>query len=130
MREAVARPAMETEQPIDAKLASLQADVPGVLTRHSRTPDRLKRARMRTLLIGAAVTLAYVAAAELGFRAAFVAEQVTTVWAPTGIAIASLLIWGPRLWPAFAVSRSSTSASGASPTSSPSSGSPSSRHPR
>jgi PAS domain S-box-containing protein len=25
---------------------------------------------------------------------------VTTVWAPTGIAIAALLLWGPRLWPA------------------------------
>src|SRR6185295_7831733 len=49
---------------------------------------------------GAAIAVTYVAAAEIGFRAAFVAEQVTTVWAPTGIAIASLLIWGPRLWPA------------------------------
>jgi integral membrane sensor domain MASE1 len=52
-------------------------------------------------LIGAAVAISYVAAAEIGFRAAFVAEQVTTVWAPTGIAIASLLIWGSRLWPAI-----------------------------
>jgi PAS domain S-box-containing protein len=55
----------------------------------------------RTILIGAAVAISYVAAAEIGFRAAFVAEQVTTVWAPTGIAIASLLIWGSRLWPAI-----------------------------
>ena len=55
----------------------------------------------RTVLIGAAVAFTYVGAAEIGFRAAFVAEQVTTVWAPTGIAIASLLIWGPRLWPAI-----------------------------
>ena len=53
------------------------------------------------LLVGAAVVATYVAGAEIGFRAAFVAEQVTTVWAPTGIAIASLLIWGPRLWPAI-----------------------------
>ena len=51
--------------------------------------------------IGAGIAITYVAAAEIGFRAAFVAEQVTTVWAPTGIAIASLLIWGPRLWPAI-----------------------------
>jgi PAS domain S-box-containing protein len=57
--------------------------------------------RFHTVLIGAAIAFTYVAAAEIGFRAAFVAEQVTTVWAPTGIAIASLLIWGPGLWPAI-----------------------------
>lgn len=44
--------------------------------------------------------VAYVAAAAVGFRLAFVAEQITTVWAPTGIALAALLIGGPRLWPA------------------------------
>ena len=43
----------------------------------------------------------YVASARAGFQFAFVAEQVTTVWAPTGIAIASLLLWGARLWPAI-----------------------------
>jgi PAS domain S-box-containing protein len=53
------------------------------------------------LAIGVCVVATYVAAAEIGFRAAFIAEQVTTVWAPTGIAVASLLIWGPRLWPAI-----------------------------
>jgi signal transduction histidine kinase/integral membrane sensor domain MASE1/ActR/RegA family two-component response regulator len=54
----------------------------------------------RTWLTGAAVTAVYVAAARLGFGLAFVAEQVTTVWAPTGIAAAALLLWGRRLWPA------------------------------
>jgi signal transduction histidine kinase/integral membrane sensor domain MASE1 len=29
-----------------------------------------------------------------------VAEQVTTVWAPTGLAQAALLLWGRKLWPA------------------------------
>ncbi|MGH9204521.1 MAG: MASE1 domain-containing protein, partial [Vicinamibacterales bacterium] len=55
----------------------------------------------RTIAIGAAVAVAYVVAAQIGFRVAFVAEQVTTVWAPTGIAIATLLLWGLRLWPAI-----------------------------
>ena len=49
---------------------------------------------------GAAVAAVYFAAAHLGFQLAIVAEQITTVWAPTGIAIAALLLWGPRLWPA------------------------------
>ena len=53
-----------------------------------------------TVAIGGAVAVAYVAAAELGFRVAFVAEQITTVWPPTGIALAALLLGGLRLWPA------------------------------
>ena len=64
-------------------------------------PQQRRRLNSRTVLIAAGIATTYVAAAEIGFRAAFVAEQVTTVWAPTGIAIASLLIWGPRLWPAI-----------------------------
>jgi len=51
--------------------------------------------------IGAAVVVAYIGAARLGFQVAFVAEQVTTVWAPTGIAEAALLLWGRKLWPAI-----------------------------
>jgi PAS domain S-box-containing protein len=46
------------------------------------------------------VAVAYILTALLGFRTAFVAEQVTTVWAPTGIAEAALLLFGLRLWPA------------------------------
>src|SRR3954467_10352581 len=65
------------------------------------TPEQPTGFTSRTVLIAAGVAITYVAAAEIGLRAAFVAEQVTTVWAPTGIAIASLLIWGPRLWPAI-----------------------------
>jgi PAS domain S-box-containing protein len=71
------------------------------MIRYTSTSDDHGAPGLRTLLIGAAVAAAYVAAAEVGFRLAFLAEQVTTVWAPTGIAIASLLIWGPRLWPAI-----------------------------
>ena len=50
--------------------------------------------------IATIVAVAYFVTAQLGFRAAFVAQQVTTVWAPTGIAQAALLLWGIRLWPA------------------------------
>ena len=55
----------------------------------------------RLVGIGLAVAVAYVIAARLGFRLAFVAEQITTVWAPTGIALAALLLWGRSLWPAI-----------------------------
>lgn len=50
--------------------------------------------------VGIAIIAAYVVAAKLGFRLAFVAEQVTTVWPPTGLAQAALLLWGQSLWPA------------------------------
>lgn len=51
--------------------------------------------------IGLITVVAYVMAAKLGFGLAFAAEQVTTVWAPTGIAEAVLLLYGMRLWPAI-----------------------------
>src|ERR1700731_2790877 len=43
------------------------------------------------------------AAAKLGLTLAFVAEQVTLVWPPTGIALAALLLFGYRLWPGIAL---------------------------
>ena len=55
----------------------------------------------RLIAIGFTVLVAYVVAARLGLRLAFVAEQVTTVWAPTGIAEAALLLWGRSLWPSI-----------------------------
>jgi PAS domain S-box-containing protein len=55
----------------------------------------------RLIGTGLAVAVAYVIAARVGFRLAIVAEQVTTVWAPTGIAIGALLLWGRSLWPAI-----------------------------
>jgi PAS domain S-box-containing protein len=77
-------------------VTSVAIDPPYVRTQ----PVEKQPSRARRFAVGVCVVLAYVAAAKAGFRVAFVAEQVTTVWAPTGIAIASLLIWGPRLWPA------------------------------
>lgn len=52
-------------------------------------------------LIGLNLFLAvvYFAAAELGLSLASLHSNVTPVWPSAGIAIASLLIFGPRLWP-------------------------------
>lgn len=55
----------------------------------------------RRIGLGIAIAAAYVVAAKLGFRLAFVAEQVTTVWPPTGLAEAALILWGRSLWPAI-----------------------------
>src|SRR5262245_46675018 len=59
------------------------------------------RFKPRDVALGGGVALAYFAAAKVGFGFALVAEQVTTVWAPTGIAIATLLLGGQRFWPAL-----------------------------
>jgi signal transduction histidine kinase len=49
----------------------------------------------------AAVTLVYLAAAKFGLSLAFATEQVTAFWPPTGIAVAAVLLFGYRLWPAI-----------------------------
>src|SRR3982751_5501832 len=50
-----------------------------------------------------ALAAAYFVAAKLGLTMAFVAEQVTAVWPPTGIALAALVSFGPRVWPGVAL---------------------------
>ncbi len=65
-------------------------------------PMRSTNAETRKLVVmGLAIVAAYALAARLGLRVAFVAEQVTTVWPPTGLAEAALLLWGRSLWPAI-----------------------------
>ena len=49
------------------------------------------------------VALAYYVGAKLGLRLALVGESVTPIWPPTGVALAGLLIYGYRMWPAIAV---------------------------
>jgi signal transduction histidine kinase/integral membrane sensor domain MASE1 len=73
------------------------------------------RPGLRTLLIGAALSVTYVLTATFGFGYAFVAEQVTTVWVPTGLAQAALLLRGRRLWPAVWLGAFAANASTAAP---------------
>src|SRR5215475_10619676 len=47
------------------------------------------------------LTLAYFAAGKLGLTLAVVNASVSPVWPPTGIALASFLLLGPRVWPAI-----------------------------
>jgi signal transduction histidine kinase len=46
---------------------------------------------------------AYIGAAKLGIELPVAHGVVTPVWAPTGIALAALVLFGPSLWPAVAV---------------------------
>jgi PAS domain S-box-containing protein len=45
----------------------------------------------------------YVGAAKLGLSLSVAHGVITPVWAPTGIALASLILFGRRLWPAILV---------------------------
>jgi PAS domain S-box-containing protein len=53
-------------------------------------------ARLRSILVLAAV---YFLAARLGLHLAVVHPYATAVWAPSGIALAALLLFGRSLWP-------------------------------
>ncbi len=50
-----------------------------------------------------AIAAVYFASAKLGLSLAFVAEQISPVWPPTGVAIAAILLIGYRVWPGIAV---------------------------
>ncbi len=58
---------------------------------------------MRYALSAAVLAGAYVAAAKLGIELPVAQGVITPVWAPTGIALAGLLLLGRNLWPAVAV---------------------------
>jgi PAS domain S-box-containing protein len=58
---------------------------------------------LRRALLVAAVFIAYVSAAKLGIELSVAHGVITPVWAPTGIALAALVLYGLRLWPAVAL---------------------------
>ncbi|HET6978405.1 MAG TPA: MASE1 domain-containing protein [Pyrinomonadaceae bacterium] len=59
----------------------------------------MKRSLLPLIGLSLLVAIVYFAGAELGLSLASAHENVTPVWPPTGIAIASLLIFGRRVWP-------------------------------
>jgi diguanylate cyclase (GGDEF)-like protein len=72
------------------------------LTHRPRWPRRIG-ARARYPVQLAILCAVYFGAAKAGLAFAFANESVTPIWPPTGIALAAVLIWGYRMWPAIAV---------------------------
>jgi signal transduction histidine kinase len=68
-------------------------------------PNRLADSRSTVRFVIALILLAaiYTAAARAGLVLDAIAGFATLVWAPTGISIAALLLFGFRLWPAIFV---------------------------
>jgi signal transduction histidine kinase len=73
--------------------------------RLSRLPlwDTKPLGRLGVTLAAVAVVGLYVGAAKLGIDLSVAHGVITPVWAPTGIALAALVLFGPRLWPAVAI---------------------------
>lgn len=57
--------------------------------------------KSRLIYLGsiAVVALLYVLGAKLGLSLALSVKQITTVWPPSGLAIAVLILFGMRMWP-------------------------------
>ena len=58
---------------------------------------------VRVALTLAAVAGAYVGAGKFGIELSVAHGVITPVWAPSGIALAALVVLGPRAWPAVAL---------------------------
>jgi signal transduction histidine kinase len=86
------------ERPADV-LEPEPGSQPNPLTRVPAISSR----QVRVALLGGAVAAAYVGAAKLGLNLEVSHGVITPVWAPSGIALAALLILGVRYWPAVAV---------------------------
>ena len=53
----------------------------------------------------ALVFVLYLAAGKLGLSVPFTSGNVSPVWPASGVALASVLLWGYEVWPAIALSR-------------------------
>src|SRR5207237_221987 len=63
--------------------------------------QRSVRPRVWPWVIKAVVlAAAYFVVARVGLRYAAIGESISPVWPPTGLALAALLVLGPRYWPA------------------------------
>src|ERR1051325_1397505 len=66
-----------------------------------RTPDWRSISRYFAQLLGVAVV--YFALAKFGLQLASINPSASPIWPPTGVAIASVLLFGVRIWPAILV---------------------------
>ncbi len=59
--------------------------------------------RFKYLLQLAGVSAAYFVGGKLGLAVPFTHTNVSALWPPAGIALAAVLLWGYRMWPAIAL---------------------------
>jgi signal transduction histidine kinase len=61
----------------------------------------MDRPRLRTTLTAVILAVVYFVAGKLSLKLAFLHASASPVWPPAGIALAALLLFGFRLWPAI-----------------------------
>jgi signal transduction histidine kinase len=64
----------------------------------SGPPAVQQRSKARVAVLLASAIAAYIVAGRIGLHLALVNPSATAVWPPTGIALATLLFLGPRVW--------------------------------
>jgi diguanylate cyclase len=69
---------------------------------HSPRWPRSIGPRARYTIRLAILCAVYFGSAKAGLAFAFANQSVTSIWPPTGLALAAVLIWGYRMWPAIA----------------------------
>ena len=61
--------------------------------------EKIKMPKLRDVLGVLALAAVYFLAGKAGLTLAFVQSNATAIWAPTGISLAALLIFGTKAWP-------------------------------
>jgi integral membrane sensor domain MASE1 len=85
---------LDTPQLASSVMAQLVESAQSVL------PDRDRSLALTTKVAAiGALALVYFLAGKLGLQLAFVHQSATAVWPPTGLALATLLVFGYWLWP-------------------------------
>src|SRR5882757_894889 len=107
MRSSTSAPCCSRRSSCISSRAGARSREPCPTPLDARLPEdlhlRVRPPQPRSLLAALVVAAAYVAAGRFGIAQTRVAHGlITPVWAPTGIAIAGLLLGGRRLWPAVA----------------------------
>lgn len=59
--------------------------------------------RKRNIALNLCLIVLYFTAAKIGLTMAFIQEQVTPVWPPSGISLAFILLWGITVWPGILI---------------------------
>src|SRR6516225_8752571 len=66
------------------------------------TPSSRWTQNIGSALVLGALGLAYLLLAKSGLAAASLHPSASPIWPPSGLALASCLLWGNRVWPAIA----------------------------
>jgi PAS domain S-box-containing protein len=70
-----------------------------VKTVAERPTGAWRNSTWRYAILVAAIAVVYFGAGKLGLSLASASRNVTAVWPPSGLALAALLLLGPRVWP-------------------------------